>query len=169
MLLLASFPVPRPAFRCLQYGKAVLQATKSWAWDWVRGYVTVVRYLRVTQSLCSHFQHPPPSHITHPKNSHTIYSSSVQRAGQTPYLAINQLHISTYQRYIDMRRRGNVHQQQQISISCIYTSAHQRHSRGIHEDNLVPRRSVVGEKSDWERGYHEEGGQPQQLRSAKVL
>ena len=33
---LASFPVPHPAFRYLQYGK-VLQATKSWAWDWVRG------------------------------------------------------------------------------------------------------------------------------------
>ena len=38
-LILASFPVPRPAFRRLQYGKAVLQATKSWAWDWERGYV----------------------------------------------------------------------------------------------------------------------------------
>ena len=32
----ASFPVPCPAFRRLQYGK-VLQATKSWVWDWVRG------------------------------------------------------------------------------------------------------------------------------------
>ena len=38
-LILASFPVPRPAFRRLQYGNAVLQATKSWAWDWERGYV----------------------------------------------------------------------------------------------------------------------------------
>ena len=38
-LILALFPVPRPAFHRLQYGKAVLQATKSWAWDWERGYV----------------------------------------------------------------------------------------------------------------------------------
>ena len=36
---LASFPVPRPAFRHLQYGKAVLLATKSWAMAWERGYL----------------------------------------------------------------------------------------------------------------------------------
>ena len=36
---LASFPVPRPAFRRLQYGKAVLRATKSWAMAWERGYL----------------------------------------------------------------------------------------------------------------------------------
>ena len=35
---LASFPVPRPAFRRL----TVLQATKSWAWDWERGYLPTV-------------------------------------------------------------------------------------------------------------------------------
>ena len=32
-ILLASFPVPRPPFRF-----TVLQATKSWVWDWERGY-----------------------------------------------------------------------------------------------------------------------------------
>ena len=31
----ASFPVPRPAFRCF----TILQATKSWAMAWERGYV----------------------------------------------------------------------------------------------------------------------------------
>ena len=35
--LLASFPVPRPAFRRCLVRFTVLQATKSWAWDWERG------------------------------------------------------------------------------------------------------------------------------------
>ena len=38
-LTVASFPVPRPAFHRLQY---ILQRTKSWALDWVRGYTNDV-------------------------------------------------------------------------------------------------------------------------------